>query len=245
MLRDTLSTKAHTARTLVASGMFAPVRPDRTARALVALRRWGPTVAAGYAASAIRYPDAIALVDDRGSLTFADVQRRTNALAHAWRDAGLAEGDGVAILCRNHRGFVEATVACSKLGADALFLNTAFAGPQLAAVCARERPRAIVYDDEFAAVVERGRGRLAALRRVDARRAPATRGPAGRRAARAAGRVRRHERADGARAGGARGDPHERHDRPAEGRGPPAARRRWIPSRRCCRRSRCAHASAR
>ncbi|MEY2513477.1 MAG: fatty-acyl-CoA synthase [bacterium] len=153
MLRETLSTKAHTARTLVASGMFAPVRPDRSARALVALRRWGPTVAAGYAASAIRYPDAIALVDDRGSLTFADVQRRTNALAHAWRAAGLTEGDGVAILCRNHRGFVEAAVACSKLGADALFLNTAFAGPEVAAVCARERPRAIVYDDEFTDVV--------------------------------------------------------------------------------------------
>ena len=153
MLRETLSTKAHTARTLVASGMFAPVRPDLTARALVALRRWGPTVAAGYAASAIRYPDVIALVDDRGSLTFADVQRRKYALAHAWRDAGLIEGDGVAILCRNHRGFVEATVACSKLGADALFLNTAFAGPQVAAVCAREPPRAIVYDDEFAGVV--------------------------------------------------------------------------------------------
>ncbi|MDX6677604.1 MAG: fatty-acyl-CoA synthase [Solirubrobacteraceae bacterium] len=153
MLRDTLSTRALTARTLAASGMFAPVRPDRAARALLALRRWGPTPAAGYAASAIRYPDAIALVDDRGSLTFEDVQRRTNALAHAWRDAGVAAGDGVAILCRNHRGLVEATVACSKLGADALFLNTAFAGPELAAVCARERPRVLVYDEEFAAVV--------------------------------------------------------------------------------------------
>ena len=153
MLRDTLSTKAHTARTLVASGMFAPVRPDRGARALLTLRRWGPTVAAGYAASAIRYPDAIALADDRGTLTFDDVQRRTNALARAWSEAGLAAGDGVAILCRNHRGLVEATVACAKLGADALFLNTAFAGPQITAVCARERPRAIVYDDEFADVV--------------------------------------------------------------------------------------------
>jgi fatty-acyl-CoA synthase len=154
MLRDTLSTKAHTARTLVASGMFAPVRPDRSARALLALRRWGPTVAAGYAVSAIRYPDALALADDHGTLTFDDVQRRTNALARAWSDAGLGAGDGIAILCRNHRGLVEATVACAKLGADALFLNTAFAGPQIAAVCGRERPRAIVYDDEFAAVVD-------------------------------------------------------------------------------------------
>jgi fatty-acyl-CoA synthase len=152
MLRETMSTKAYTARKLVECGMFAPARPDRVARALVALRRWGATPAAGYAASAIRYPGELALVDDRGPLTFDDVQRRTNALAHAWRDAGLGEGDGVAILCRNHRHLVESTVACSKLGADALLLNTAFAGPQLADVCARERPRAIVYDEEFADV---------------------------------------------------------------------------------------------
>ena len=56
------------------------------------------------------------------------------------RAAGVSAGDGVAIMARNHRGFVEATVACSKLGAGALYLNTAFAGPQLAEVIAREDP---------------------------------------------------------------------------------------------------------
>jgi fatty-acyl-CoA synthase len=53
-------------------------------------------------------------------------------------------------MCRNHRGFIEATVALSKLGANALFLNTAFAAPQLADVVAREKPVAVVYDEEFA-----------------------------------------------------------------------------------------------
>ena len=43
-------------------------------------------------------------------------------------------------MCRNHRGFVEATLACSKLGANALYLNTAFAAPQLADVIEREEP---------------------------------------------------------------------------------------------------------
>ncbi|MEA2218127.1 MAG: hypothetical protein QOJ35_753 [Solirubrobacteraceae bacterium] len=153
MLLDTLATKAFTARTLIACGVLRPDRPDRLARTALALRRWGPTPAAGYAVAAIRHPGAAAIVDERGSLTFADVHRRTNALARAWRDAGLAPGDGVAILCRNHRGIVEATVACSKLGVSALYLNTAFAGPQIAEVCAREGPRAIVYDEEFSGLV--------------------------------------------------------------------------------------------
>jgi acyl-CoA synthetase (AMP-forming)/AMP-acid ligase II len=159
MMLDTLSTKAFTARTLVASGIFGPTRPDRLARTLVALNRWGPTPAGGCTASAIRYPGEVAIVDERGSLTFGEVQRRTNALARAWSEAGVAEGDGVAILCRNHRGLVEATIACSKLGAHALLLNTAFAGPQIAEVCARERPRAIVYDEEFSALVGDAPGR--------------------------------------------------------------------------------------
>jgi len=163
MLRDTLATKAYTARKLAESGMFAAERPDRTARALLALKRWGATPAAGYSAAAIRFPDATAIVDERGSLTFADVQRRTNAIAHAWSDAGLGPGDGVAILCRNHRGLIEAAVACSKIGADAVLLNTSFAVPQIAATCDREQVRAIVYDEAFEAVVAgsaRGRRRF-------------------------------------------------------------------------------------
>jgi acyl-CoA synthetase (AMP-forming)/AMP-acid ligase II len=154
VLLDTLSTKAFTARALVACGMLAPARPDKLVRAIKAIKDWGPTLAAGYAASAIRYPQDVSIIDERGALTFAEMHRRTNALAHALSDDGIVEGDGVAILCRNHRGFVEAAVACSKLGVHALFLNTAFAGPQLAEVCEREQPRAIVYDEEFAALVD-------------------------------------------------------------------------------------------
>ncbi|MFP5363919.1 MAG: acyl-CoA synthetase [Thermoleophilia bacterium] len=146
---DTVSTKAQTVRTLIGCGMFGPTRPDKLVRTLKAIRDWGPTTAAGFTAAAIRYPNDVSIIDEAGSLTFAEVHRRTNALAHAWSDEGIVEGDSVALLCRNHRGFVEAMVACSKLGAHALFLNTAFAAPQLAEVLEREQPRAIVYDDEF------------------------------------------------------------------------------------------------
>jgi acyl-CoA synthetase (AMP-forming)/AMP-acid ligase II len=144
-----ISDKLHTAKTLVETGIFRPSRPDKLVRVGLALQKWGPTPAAGYTASAIRYPDATAIVDDLGTLTFREVHERTNALAHALSDAGILEGDGVAIMCRNHRGFIDATVACSKLGANALYLNTAFAGPQITDVVEREKPAALVYDAEF------------------------------------------------------------------------------------------------
>jgi acyl-CoA synthetase (AMP-forming)/AMP-acid ligase II len=153
---NTAKYKLQVAKTLLGTGMLAPTRPDKVVRSLGALRRWGPTPAAAYAGAAIRYPDRLAIADERGTLTFDEVHRRTNALARALAAAGVSEGDGVAIMCRNHRGFIETTVACSKLGASALYLNTAFAGPQITDVLAREQPAAVVYDHEFADLVRDG-----------------------------------------------------------------------------------------
>ncbi len=151
--------KLHVARTLRGTGMFRATRPDRAARALAALRRWGPTPAAAYTAAAVRSPRRVAIADDRGTLTFHEVHTRTNALARKLREDGVGEGDGVAIMCRNHRYFIEATVACSKLGASALYLNTAFAGPQIADVLEREHPVAAIYDEEFSDMVRPGAAR--------------------------------------------------------------------------------------
>ncbi len=155
-----LITKLHTLRTLTAAGLVRPTRPDRLMGSAWAFARFGATPAAGYAASALRFPDATAIIDDSGTLTFQQVHERSNAIARALRQDGVREGDGVGIMVRNHRGWVESVVACSKLGADALFLNTSFSGPQLADVTRREDPAALVYDDEFAAILgQAGEGR--------------------------------------------------------------------------------------
>jgi acyl-CoA synthetase (AMP-forming)/AMP-acid ligase II len=147
-------------RILIDSGVVRPMRPDRLARVVRALRSWGPSPAGGYIMQAIQQPDEPSVVDELGTLTFSRVNARTNALARALSDAGLGEGDRVAVMCRNHRGFVESTVAVSKLGADALYLNTAFAAPQLREVVTREDPMAIVYDEEFTDLLaEAGQGR--------------------------------------------------------------------------------------
>ena len=148
--------KLDVARTLLGTGMITPTRPDRLVRSVAALRRWGTTPAAAYEGAAIRYPDRLALVDERGTLTFAELHRRTNALANELAAAGIGAGVGVAIMCRNHRGFVETTLACSKLGARALYLNTMFAAPQIADVLEREHAAAVIFDEEFAGLVGPG-----------------------------------------------------------------------------------------
>jgi acyl-CoA synthetase (AMP-forming)/AMP-acid ligase II len=143
-----------TVDTLRRAGILHPGRPDRLLGSALALIRFGATPAAGYAASAMRYGDEPAVIDELGTLSFREVDERSNALAHVLRDDGIGEGDSVAVMCRNHRGWIEAVVASSKLGADAVFLNTAFSGPQLADVAKREKPKALIYDAEFAELIK-------------------------------------------------------------------------------------------
>lgn len=140
---------ATAARVLAGSGVVQPYSPRTLARLALTLRRWGTGPAGGFATLAVRHPGAVGLVDERGSLTWADLHRRSNALARALADRGVGEGDSVALLARNHRGFLDATVAAAKLGAHLLYLNTAFARPQLVEVLDREQPDALVCDEEF------------------------------------------------------------------------------------------------
>jgi acyl-CoA synthetase (AMP-forming)/AMP-acid ligase II len=145
--------KLETLVTLTRAGVVEPTRPDHLLHTVRALVRHGTTPAAGFAAAARNHGDAPAVIDELGTLSFKDVHERSNALAHGLAADGIGAGDAVAIMCRNHRGWIDATVACSKLGANALFLNTAFSGPQLADVAKREKPRAVIYDHEFAEVL--------------------------------------------------------------------------------------------
>src|SRR4051794_17196994 len=136
-------------RVFADAGLLRPIRPDKLLKIAERYVRLGASPALGSVANAITVPDRIAIVDEAGTLTWERTHRRSNALARALRDQGVGVGDGIAIMCRNHRYFIEATMAASKLGAVALYLNTAFAGPQLSDVMEREGPAAMIYDQEF------------------------------------------------------------------------------------------------
>jgi acyl-CoA synthetase (AMP-forming)/AMP-acid ligase II len=139
-------------------GLIRPIRPDKLLRVAERYARLGASPALGSIANAITDPDGIAIVDEAGTLTWERTHRRSNALAQALQDEGVSEGDGVAVMCRNHRYFIESTMACAKLGAVALYLNTAFAGPQLADVLEREKPVALIYDQEFTELLSESGG---------------------------------------------------------------------------------------
>jgi acyl-CoA synthetase (AMP-forming)/AMP-acid ligase II len=137
------------------AGFVRPVRPDRVPRALLALRRYGGTPAGVAASAAELYPDRPSVIDERGTVTFAELDRQASALTGALHErSGLGSEDTVGIMCRNHRGFVQAAVAATRLGCGLVPLSTDFAGPQLADVLKREDVTAVVYDEEFAPVID-------------------------------------------------------------------------------------------
>ena len=144
--------EAYFARACFRAGVFGIESPQRLARIVHAIERHG-LLASSIAIGAIRHPDRVALRDERGDVSYRELYENVNAVANALRQRGLRPGDGVAILVRNHRGFLEAVFGAILCGARVILLNTSFAGPQLREVVEREGTDLLVYDDEFAAIV--------------------------------------------------------------------------------------------
>ncbi len=140
------------ARACRAAG-FLERQPLADTREFLAASRSYGSLGAAVVGARLRHGGRPAVYDELGTVTFADLDERSNRLANAWQSCGLRAKDGVGILVRNHRGFHDAFFACAKLGARAVLLNTDFAAPQLADACRREGVRALVYDDEFADIV--------------------------------------------------------------------------------------------
>jgi fatty-acyl-CoA synthase len=154
-------------RVLGSAGIIRPYAPQKVAKLGLTLLKWGTGPAGGFASMAILEPQRTAIVDELGELTFGELHERSNRLADSLRERGVKSGDGIAIMCRNHRGFVDASLAAAKLGADILYLNTAFGGPQLVDVLDREGPKVVVHDEEFSNLLDEADTRDRVLAWVD------------------------------------------------------------------------------
>ena len=151
-LAERAGDEAYFAVLLMRTGVVAIEPPHRIAQMLVAVQRYG-LLAGATAIGAIRHADRTAIIDERGELSYKQLHEHSNALANAWREQGLEPGEGVAILVRNHRGFLESVFAAAKCGARIVLLNTSFAGPQIREVAEREGTDLLVYDDEYAEIL--------------------------------------------------------------------------------------------
>jgi fatty-acyl-CoA synthase len=101
-----------------------------------------------------KYPSLPAVVDERGTLTYKQIDDKSTALARGLTGLGIGAGSVVGLLCRDHCGFIIAMAACGKLGARLVLMNTGFAKPQFADVCERENVKAVLHDSEFSELLD-------------------------------------------------------------------------------------------
>ena len=138
------------ATTMAKRGLFTPTWPHRQLGQVVSLFTWGFTLIGEVRQAAQVVPNQVAILDeDRGTVTYAALFERGIRAAAALRDLGIAPGDRIALLARNHVGAVEVMLGASALGVDLVLANTGMSGPQLAAMAREHDVRLLVHDAEF------------------------------------------------------------------------------------------------
>ncbi|MFZ5587281.1 MAG: long-chain-fatty-acid--CoA ligase [Thermodesulfobacteriota bacterium] len=113
-----------------------------------------------------RTPDKTALILEEQSLTYGQLNRRVNRLAHALLAMSLAKGDRVAVFTHNCIEFYEIYLALCKTGGVLVPVNNLLREQELARDLAYVRPRFIFYQAEFAAMVAKVMERTPSLEKA-------------------------------------------------------------------------------
>lgn len=100
-----------------------------------------------------RHRDKVALIFGDERWTFDEVNRRVNQFAHALLDAGVQQGDRVALLLPNGLSMAQAYFATARAGAVAVPINVRWTGPEIAYVLEDASPTLIIADEEFREVL--------------------------------------------------------------------------------------------
>lgn len=90
------------------------------------------------------HPDEVAIVDERGTRTWAELDARVDRLVNALRARGLGEGDVVALMGGNHRETVEVSLACLHGGFLMVPVNWHWVAAELAHVITDAGARAVI-----------------------------------------------------------------------------------------------------
>ncbi|GAB2982418.1 AMP-binding protein [Nocardioides montaniterrae] len=155
MIQKFLHRASLEARSLAAmgrAGVLPLTAPHTFPRVVLSMQKYGPFGGAVRAAAAHHGPYP-AIADERGEITYADLEEQVCRLANALRST-YRPGQTVGMLCRNHRGPLVAAFAASRAGLNTVWLNTAFSANQAREVIEREGIDLLVCDVDLGAAAE-------------------------------------------------------------------------------------------
>ncbi|MDX3746445.1 long-chain-fatty-acid--CoA ligase [Streptomyces sp. AK08-02] len=115
----------------------------------------GPrTLAQTTAFHAEHRPDTLAVICEGRTLTYADLHRESDRVAHALRAAGLAPGDRVAYLGKESEHYYEILFGCAKSGTVLVPVNWRLTAPEVSHILQDSGTRLLFLEDEFTPIVE-------------------------------------------------------------------------------------------
>ena len=94
-----------------------------------------------------------AVIDERGTTSWAQLDERVTRLVHALQDRGLRSGDTVVAMLGNQVELIEATIACAHGGWLLVPLNWHWVPREVAYVLDDAEANAVIVDDRWAAVM--------------------------------------------------------------------------------------------
>jgi acyl-CoA synthetase (AMP-forming)/AMP-acid ligase II len=111
--------------------------------------------------NAYKFPDEPAYVYEGHQVTFGQHLERATKLASALWRAGLRPQDRVAIYAQNTIEYMEAYAACELTGYIAATVNWRLAAPEIARVLADCTPKVVIFEAQYAPILEQVRTSLA------------------------------------------------------------------------------------
>lgn len=107
--------------------------------------------------NAKRYPDKKALIMDNDYLTFSQLNRQVNQVAHGLLSLGVKQGDRVAILAFNCLEYVALYYAIAKCGGVTVQVNFRYKKDELIYAINNSDPKVLFFGPEFISLVGEAR----------------------------------------------------------------------------------------
>jgi len=104
--------------------------------------------------NAKKFPNTVMLKDSQRSLTYPQVNKRVNQLAHSLLSLGLSKGDKVAVLLENSIEIVEVFLATAKTGIIVVPINFRLVSAEVEYIAENSDAKAFIVHDEFTSTVD-------------------------------------------------------------------------------------------
>lgn len=100
------------------------------------------------------YPDKIAVIDEEKEFTYKEFGKRTDRLSVALHEAGIKEGDHIAVMLPNTHYMLESFYGISQLGAVMVPLNYRISAADMEYIINHSDAKMLIVDEEFAGPIE-------------------------------------------------------------------------------------------